>query len=296
MTEQRILAALLREDLSSFIHKTFHTVAPARCYLHNWHIDAIAWHLSLCARGEINRLIITVPPRYLKSICATIAFPAWVLGHDPTQRSITASYADALAVNHARLFRMVVVNPWYQRIFPRTRIDAKKNTETEVTFTRGGYRLATTVGGTLTGRGGDIVIVDDPIKAQDALSKPLRRRVVEWFDTTLLSRLDDKEKGVIIVIMRRLHPDDLGVELLDLRLMIPDGSLGAVRECRAKTVHCLTFPRAQLVRMHIVPGRDLMDRPVAPKRRQRNTGLEIRRKPAPLRHIVSLRYPVEYIA
>ncbi len=109
---------------------------------------------------------------------------------------------------------MVVENPWYQRIFPQTRIDPKKNTETEVMFTRGGYRLATTVGGTLTGRGGDIIIIDDPIKAQDALSKPLRRRVVEWFDTTLLSRLDDKEKGVIIVVMQRLHPDDLVAHLL----------------------------------------------------------------------------------
>ncbi len=214
MNNLRTFEAILRQDLSCFVQKVFNTVAPVHRYLHNWHIDAIAWHLALCARGEINRLIITVPPRHLKSICATVAFPAWVLGHDPTKRIVTASYADALAVSHAHLFRMVIESPWYRQVFPRTRIHGRKNTETEVVFTRGGYRLATTVGGTLTGRGGDIAIIDDPIKAQDALSKPLRQRANEWFNTTLLSRLDDKEKGIIIVIMQRLHPDDFVAHLL----------------------------------------------------------------------------------
>ncbi|MEE9301103.1 MAG: terminase, partial [Alphaproteobacteria bacterium] len=105
MNNLRTFEAVLRQDLSCFAQKVFNTVAPVHRYLHNWHIDAIAWHLALCARGEINRLIITVPPRHLKSICATVAFPAWVLGHDPTKRIVTASYADALAVSHAHLFR-----------------------------------------------------------------------------------------------------------------------------------------------------------------------------------------------
>ena len=214
MNKQRISETVLHQHLSSFIQKTFETVVAGRRYLHNWHINAIAWHLTLCARGEINRLIITVPPRHLKSICATVAFPAWVLGHDPTKRIVTASYADALAVSHAHLFRMVIESPWYRQVFPGTRIHPKKNTETEVVFTRDGYRLATTVGGSLTGRGGDIAIIDDPIKAQDALSRALRRRANEWFNTTLLSRLDDKEKGIIIIIMQRLHPDDLVAHLL----------------------------------------------------------------------------------
>ena len=97
LDDARILRAVLRQDLVSFIEKVFGTVSPGDEYLHNWHIEAIAWHLQQCLEGRIKRLIITVPPRSLKSICASVAFPAWVLGHDPTSRIICASYSADLA-------------------------------------------------------------------------------------------------------------------------------------------------------------------------------------------------------
>ena len=106
--DARLLSAFLRRNLSRFIHKCFLTVAPGRRYRRNWHIDVIAWHLQECLTGNIKRLIITLPPRHLKSICASVAFPAWALGHDPSLRIIAASYSTELARRHALDCRSVI--------------------------------------------------------------------------------------------------------------------------------------------------------------------------------------------
>ena len=112
MSEHDVLEAALREDLSSFIQKAFQVVSPADTYKHNWHVDLIADRLERCYRGEIKRLIITVPPRSLKSICASVAFPAWVLGKDPSRKLICASYSSELASKLARDSRAVMESAW----------------------------------------------------------------------------------------------------------------------------------------------------------------------------------------
>jgi predicted phage terminase large subunit-like protein len=94
-------------------------------------------------------------------------------------------------------------------VFPSTRVGPYKNSETEIELTARGFRLATSVGGTLTGRGGDIIIIDDPLKPDDALSETKRSAANQWFTSTLLSRLDDKRTGAIVVVMQRVHIDDL---------------------------------------------------------------------------------------
>src|SRR6185503_3871556 len=132
--------------------------------------EAITHALGGVFRGETKRLIITVPPRSLKSICASVAFPAFVLGHDPSRRIICVSYSEILARKHANDFRAVMRSPVYQHLFPQTRISQTKDTELEVMTTERGYRYATSVGGTLTGRGGNLLVVDDPMKPQDAQS------------------------------------------------------------------------------------------------------------------------------
>jgi predicted phage terminase large subunit-like protein len=124
------------------------------------------------------------------------------------------SYSDELARKHARDCRTLLESSWYRRTFPGVRINPRKNTETEIATMRHGFRLATSIGGTLTGRGGNIIIIDDPLKPGDATSEAERKRVNEWYDTTLLSRLDDKENGVIILVMQRLHEDDLTGHLI----------------------------------------------------------------------------------
>ncbi len=148
--DRKYLDLKLRHDLATFIHRSFLTIAPGQPYLHNWHIEAIAWHLEQCAKGVIKRLLITLPPRSLKSICASVAFVAWLLGRDPSARVICASYSADLAGKHALDCRAVMESEWYRRLFPRTRISREKNAEHDFMTTRNGYRYSTSVSGTLT--------------------------------------------------------------------------------------------------------------------------------------------------
>jgi len=206
----------LRYDLTSFVQKAFATVDPGTPYLYNWHIEAIAWQLQQCFEGKITRLIITLPPRNLKSIITSVALPAWVLGRDPARRILCLSYSQGLALKHALDTRAVMESPWYRECFPRTRIHSDKNALPEFMTTRRGTRLATSVGGTLTGRGGNLIIIDDPHKAEEGiLSETNRTFVKEWYRNTLSSRLDDKKAGVIVLIQQRLHEADLAGYLLD---------------------------------------------------------------------------------
>jgi predicted phage terminase large subunit-like protein len=209
VSQRRLLEAILRQNLSAFTERCFNELEPAHRYLHNWHLDAIAHHLSQVAKGECKRLVITMPPRSLKSLAASIAFPAWILGHDPRRRIICVSYGRSLTTAHANSFRAIVNSAWYRNLFPLMRIDPRKDTEDEVRTVRGGYRLTATVGGALTGRGGSTIVIDDALKALDAQSEAARRTANTWFDETLLSRLDDKRTDAIVLVMQRLHPDDI---------------------------------------------------------------------------------------
>ncbi len=213
-SDRELLNESLRQDLAAFIQRSFQTVAPGHVYQHNQHIDAIAWRLEQCHRGYINRLLITLPPRNLKSISTSVAFPAWALGQDPGKRIICASYSSELAEKHARDCRAVMNSAWYREAFPNSRLDPNKNAAMDFETTARGSRFTTSVGGTLTGRGGNFILVDDPIKAADAKSDAERDRVNDWFRNTLFSRLDNKAEDCIIIVMQRLHVDDLVGHLL----------------------------------------------------------------------------------
>lgn len=215
-TQTRTLDAVLREDLSAFIAKTFNYLNPSADYVPNWHIDAIAHQLQRAASGEIDRLIITLPPRHLKSISASVAFPAWILGSDPSARVICVSYSNELAGKMARDCRSVIESRWYRDLYKGTRISRRKNTEKEIATTRHGGRLATSIEGTLTGRGGRFVIIDDPIKPDSAMSEAERQNVNEWFKRVVYTRLDDRSNSAIIIVMQRVHEDDLVGHVLDL--------------------------------------------------------------------------------
>ena len=120
------LHAILRQDFLAFLQKTFHTLSPGQSFVSGWHLKALVYALERIRRGEIKRLIINMPPRSLKSMTASVAFPAYVLGHDPTKRIICASYSGELAHKHSNDFRAVLASPWYQNIFPGTRIGPYK--------------------------------------------------------------------------------------------------------------------------------------------------------------------------
>jgi predicted phage terminase large subunit-like protein len=201
-------AALLRRSLYAFIARTFHELNRDTEFSPNWHIEVIAAELEACWRGETKRLIINVPPRSLKSQAASVAFPAWLMGHNPSAQIICSSYGQDLANKHAGDCRSVLSSDFYQSIFP-TRLSPDRKAVQEFMTTQKGVRLATSVGGVLTGRGADFIIIDDPLKPDEALSETQRNAANAWYDHTLYSRLNDKKTGCIILIMQRLHEDDL---------------------------------------------------------------------------------------
>ena len=199
---------ILRHDFVTFLHQAFLELNPGTPLLHAPYIDLIADRLEQCRQGKIKRLIINMPPRYLKSHCASVSFVAWLLGHDPAAQIICASYAMDLAEKLALDCRNVMETAWYQQNF-RTRLAPERRRVSDFKTTEKGTRMATSVGGVLTGRGADFILIDDPLKPEDALSQTLRSSVNAWYDSTLLSRLNNKKAGCIIIIMQRLHQDDL---------------------------------------------------------------------------------------
>lgn len=205
----------LRSKFHSFVMKSFETVNAGREFLDNWHLRSLAWHLEQCRQGKITRLIINMPPRHLKSHCASVAFPAFILGHDPTRRIICASYEAGLASGFSRQTRQIVEANWFRSAFPNFSLSTKKNTEDEIVTTKNGFRYATSIGGPLTGKGANFLIIDDPLKASDAHSEAERSRVKNWFRETAYSRLDSKERDVIVVVAQRTHQDDLSGYLLE---------------------------------------------------------------------------------
>ena len=198
----------MRRDFGTFAARCFGDLNPQAELAMNWHIEVIAGKLTAVREGRTRRLIINLPPRHLKSLMASIAFPAWCLGRDPTAQIFCVSYAQDLADKLARDCRAVMQSPWYRRLFP-TRLAPHRQAVQEFITTRQGYRLATSTGGVLTGRGADIIIIDDPLKPEGALSEAQRQAANDWYDNTLYSRLNDKRRGAIVIVMQRLHEDDL---------------------------------------------------------------------------------------
>lgn len=205
----RRLRALLRQDLYFFVQKAFGSVNPGEVFLTNWHLKAICFYLEQVMQGKIKRLRIEVPPRSLKSICTSVAFPAYVLGRDPSAKIITASYSADLAAKHSGDCRAVMQSDWYKELFPQTKLSNTRNQELNYETTCKGYRYATSVGGTLTGRGGNLIIIDDPLKPEEAMSQAKREAVNAWYSRTLLSRLNNKSQDAIVIVQQRLHMDDL---------------------------------------------------------------------------------------
>jgi hypothetical protein len=154
--------------------------------------------------GATRRLIINLPPRHLKSLLASVAFPTWCLGRNPSAEILCVSYAQELADKLSRDCRRIVASDWYRRVFA-TRLSPRHQAVPEFETTAQGCRIATSVGGVLTGRGADIIVIDDPLKPEEALSEAHRQGANEWFDHTLYSRLNDKREGASVLIMQRLH-------------------------------------------------------------------------------------------
>jgi predicted phage terminase large subunit-like protein len=200
--------ALVRKDFFAFLVRCFDELHGGQEFSPVWHAEVLALKLQSVGRGHVKRLVVNVPPRHLKSLAASVALPAWLLGHDPSLAIINVAYAQDLSDKFARDCRQVMTSDWYQALF-RARLASPRPPFQELATTGGGFRMATSVGGVLTGRGADVILIDDPLKPADALSESRRAAANDWFDSTLYPRLNDKQKGAIVIVMQRLHEDDL---------------------------------------------------------------------------------------
>ena len=201
--------AILRIDFVAFVERVFFEIKGAVPYSDNFHVPVICSNLMALERGDFRRLGIALPPRSLKTIIVSVAYVAWLLGRDPSLSIVCASYGQQLSDDPARLCRQVMMSDWYKRLFPGTRFVSKRPNLADMVTTVGGRRFATSVGGTLTGFGADYMLVDDPTKPDLAHSSVERIKANEWARNTMLTRFDNKAEGKAVVVMQRLHEEDM---------------------------------------------------------------------------------------
>jgi predicted phage terminase large subunit-like protein len=207
--------SLAADSLAAFVAQAWPLIEPQTPLRWNWHLDVICEYLEAVAGGDIRRLIINVPPRSGKSILVSILFPSWLWVRLPSSRLVFASYSAALSIDLSVKRRSVIQSPWYQqRWSSRVTMAADQNLKSEFANTASGRMIATSVDGSVTGRGGQYLIVDDLLNPAMAESDAERTSAIRWFDETLGSRLDDKKTGRVICIEQRTHQADLSGHLL----------------------------------------------------------------------------------
>ena len=216
----KIKAELYRKSFYEFSLEAFKTLHNGQELNYNWHIEYLCDKLQIEAerivRGDkrVKHLLINVPPRTLKSELVNVFFSVycWIL-KDSIQ-FISSSYSSSLSITLSTQARRVIESDWFRLHFPKLQLSKDENTKSRFTTTTGGLRYSTSTGGTVTGMGGDIIVIDDPQNPQLARSEKERENANTFFNETLRSRLNDPEVGVFIVVMQRLHENDLTGMLL----------------------------------------------------------------------------------
>lgn len=201
--------------LIEFSKSIWHVVEPNTLYVHGWHLEAICEYLEACKLGQIHNLLINVPPRHMKSLAVSVFFPAWVWATSPGTRFLYSSYSQGLATRDSLKTRRVIESLWYQARWAGVfRLTTDQNTKTRFENNKTGYRIATSVGGSATGEGGDYVVVDDPHNIKEQESELKREAVIDWWDGVMSTRLNNLKEGCRIIIMQRCHTNDLAGHVL----------------------------------------------------------------------------------
>lgn len=209
-------------SFAAFVKRAWQEIDPAPL-VWGWHLDALCLHLQAVEDGRIRRLVINIPPGHAKSIIVAVLWNAWRWLRRPGWRVLCASYAKELSLRDARRCRALIETKWYQGLrahacrrlgIPDWKLADDANQAGYYANTAMGERKATGVEGQGTGYRGDCVLVDDPLNASDAASEVKRQSVIDWWTGTMVSRLNDLERGEVVVIMQRLHEADLAGHLL----------------------------------------------------------------------------------
>jgi predicted phage terminase large subunit-like protein len=202
--------------LREYIRQAWHVVEPRRPYTSGWHIEAISEHLEAVSRGQIQRLIINIPPRHMKSLSVCVFWPTWEWTFAPWTRWLFSSYNGDFSIRDSLRCRRIIQSAWYQERWSHVyQLAGDQNVKSRFENDKTGYRIATSVGGVGTGEGGDRIVVDDPLKAEDAYSDAAREAANRWWTNTMATRGNDPDLSAWVVICQRLHVQDLPGYLLD---------------------------------------------------------------------------------
>lgn len=209
--------------LHDFVKDFWRFVEP-RTFVDGWHLEAICEHLEAVSRGDIRKLIINIPPRHTKSLTVSVFWPAWVWSWNPAYQWMFSSYGLHLTIRDNLRCRRLIESPLYQQTYPKTVMVPDQKEKKRYELVGGGYRLAMSVGGG-TGDGADALVIDDPHNTAEALSDAIRQSTLDWYDQTWSTRLNDEQTGVEVLIMQRVHEQDLTGHLLETgeweRLKLP---------------------------------------------------------------------------
>lgn len=197
-------------SLPAFARGAWQVVEPATEMHWNWHLDLICEWLQLVREQKVRRIVFNVPPQTMKSRLITVFFPCWTWATIAARRFLTCSYSHDLSVEHSIERRFIIQSQWFQTMFPkRAMMSPAQNRQDIFRNTAGGRMTATSTGGTATGRGAHAVIIDDPQNPETAESEVERKKANGFFDGTLSTRLSDRINGVFVIVMQRLHTNDL---------------------------------------------------------------------------------------
>ncbi|ACL61739.1 phage terminase large subunit [Methylobacterium nodulans] len=199
--------------LQGFVREAWHVLEPRTPYVHGWHIDAICDHLQAVTRGDINRLLINVPPGSSKSLLASVLWQAWEWGPAalPSMRYLATAFNDIPVKRDTRKARDLILSDWYRALWPE--VVLTRAGETSFANTRTGSREGVPFG-SLTSQRGDRLIIDDPHSTKTAESPAERAATTRLFREGAVNRLNDQEQSAIVVIMQRLHEDDISGTIL----------------------------------------------------------------------------------
>lgn len=207
--------AVMRSDLQAFLEGAFPVVDNRWELKMAPYLEYLVSELTDVVEGRQTRLIVNLPPRHLKSVLTSVVLVAWVLGRDPKCRIAVISHSQALASDLASKSMQLVTSDFFQRVFPNFQLRDNGRKIMDFVTTEGGGRYAASFETGITGRGFDLIVIDDPISAHHVKSEKERASVNENFDTMIASRLDDQIRGAMIVVAQRMHEDDLSGALLE---------------------------------------------------------------------------------
>ena len=204
------------KSLYEFVKQAWHVLEPDTPFIASWYIQVICEHLEAVTNGTIKRLLINIPPRHTKSLIVSVLWPMWVWIKYPSRKYLCASYSGTLSQQDSINARRLVKSQWYQeRWGDRFALAGDQNQQKRFDNDKQGYRIATSVGGTGTGMGGNVLICDDPHSASEAQSDAMRESALQWFDKTWSTRLNIPKKDAMVVIMQRLHEQDVSGHILE---------------------------------------------------------------------------------